>query len=188
MQLYALVDYDNVKPVRKERGKEDVEFNLDAIATLAARIRRRTYPECSDVVIRLYGGWVDIAGSYTAVGAWLYQSISTMRGRREGARILPEIALNVIQHGLPQLIGTYRGGGQKMVDTLIVADASIIVFKYSCPIIFMSDDEEMLPGAISSAINGRKTAISRNNHSGAGVNDALLAKLGVHLEEGVQRL
>jgi hypothetical protein len=75
-----------------------------------------------------------------------------------------------------------------MVDTLMVADTAVLVFRYSCPVLLMSDDEDLLPGAIVAAMSGRRTAISREKRYGDGLNDALFKPLGIQLEEGLVRL
>lgn len=185
MQLYALVDYDNIKPVRKEKSKEDVEYNLECIAALVGQIRRDSYPGCGETIVRLYGGWVDKRGSFTAAGNWVFATIGNIRGRRQGARITPEVVLNVIYQDLPRLIGTFRDGGQKIVDTLIVADAIVLSTETECPILFLSDDEDVLPGAIIAACRRRKTSISRGKLVDTGLNDVLLKSLSIDIERGV---
>lgn len=181
MQLFALVDYDNAKTIRREIAVTDVHQNLEEIAARVAGIRRDLFPGCNDVAIRLYGGWIDRNGNHTALANGVLSGINRIRGRREGARIHPEIAYNLLDSKLRPLVGTVRAGEQKMVDTLLVCDASYIAHTYACPMLVLSNDSDVLPGVLNAARYGCRVALSRKDEVGNAFNDELLAKAGVTL-------
>lgn len=182
MLAYALVDYDNVKPIEKERSSFDVEYNVERIATRCAEIVRGSFAECREVTLRFYGGWTDKANSRTAAGVWIYGALAQARGRKLGVRVSPEVAINNIFSEMPPLVGLYREGGQKMVDTLLVADMVWIASKYDGPILVMSDDEDMLPGVVATRLMKRRVAVSRKRALGESMNDFVYKSLNIGVE------
>lgn len=175
------MDYDNVQQLSPEKRIEDVAFNINRIADLVAMARLECFPECHEVVMRLYGGWIDMRGQLTYRADWLYRVLHTVRGRRHGARITPEVALSLLCHPDQKLIGTYRSGTQKMVDTMLCADIVYASRETACPIGILSDDDDMVPGLVFASTIRRGALCSRKRDSGAGVNDIAVAGLGVVL-------
>lgn len=185
MQIFALVDYDNVKPVQKERAGTDVEDNVYRITRRATSVVKEFFPGHREIALRLYGGWTDRANKKTASGNWIYQATANVRGKHNGIRVLPEVATNNYGCGFSQYIGLYRDGGQKMVDTLIVSDLITLCTNYDCPVLLMSDDEDMLPGLVASRSAWKSLAVLRNRPFGEAMNDHVLGALNIRIAGGV---
>ena len=62
----AFLDYDNAKILREFKST-DVKANLTEIIE-AVTLRIAATIETDDIVLRLYGGWLDIAGRLTRQG------------------------------------------------------------------------------------------------------------------------
>jgi len=186
VQVFALVDYDNVRPNQKERAALDVQDNLFRIANRAGEAVRSYYPEATDISLRLYGGWRDRNSGRTASGVWIEAATAEIRRRFHGIRVLPEIAVGNFECSLPSYRGLYRDGGQKMVDTLIVADLITIVRDFDCPVLVLSDDEDMLPGIV--AVRGAKgrVCVLRNRPVGVAMNDHIFQNMEVRICGGVR--
>ena len=182
MHVFAFVDYDNVKPLRKERQLVDVEDNIEEIVRVLTSMSRVAFPRCNELIVRLYGGWTDSANTHTAAGRWIYAAAAGIRGRRNGLRVRPEVAVSNLHSDLPQLVGLYRDGGQKMVDTLLVADMIWVAREYGAPLVVMSDDEDMLPGVIAASILSCDILLLRRREVGAALNDDLIVNMKVKLE------
>lgn len=182
MQVFALIDYDNVKPMGREVAKLDVEYNLEQIAKRVSEIVKTNYPSCGEISLRLYGGWTNRANGRTPAGSWIYGALGTIRAKRLGIRMTPEVAVNNIFSELPQFVGLHRDGGQKIVDTLIVADMVWIAMEYDCPIVLLSDDEDMLPGLVAANLRKRQVTLSRRRALGEAMNDEILKSLKINLE------
>jgi hypothetical protein len=184
MQLLVLVDYDNVKVIRKERSPQEVAFNVETIALSAAHIRERTFPDFKDVRLRFYGGWTDSTGARLERGAWVSEACEKIRGRRLGGRITAEMAYGLFDSVYSIFYGLYRDGGQKIVDTLIVADAIRIAIVYGSRVLIMSDDEDMLPGLLGCHVHNPRGAIARFNRENVWHNDAMISHCGAIIESG----
>jgi hypothetical protein len=59
--ITALVDYDNVRPLR-EHTRLDAQANLKAIVDKCVQIAVKIVPDLDELRLRLYGGWVDDVG------------------------------------------------------------------------------------------------------------------------------
>lgn len=182
MQLYALVDYDNVKLV-KDDSEQDVEFNVNQIADKIVDLAKDYYGACREIYVRFYGGWTDKANSPTKSGRWIRLALGRVRGRRRGTRVLPALATGVLHsdESLPPFIGLYRDGGQKMVDTLLVVDLVGIAREHECPIILLSSDEDMLPGIVAVSALKRSLVVARSTELGKGMNDVIYKSLNVRI-------
>lgn len=185
MMAYALIDYDNAKLVEKEQSVFDVKFNVSRIATRCAQIVNANYADCSEVAIRFYGGWTDKANNLTAAGSWIYAALGEARGRTLGLRTSPEVAVNSIFSDVPRFVGLYRDGGQKMVDTLLVADMVWIASQLDSPVVLVSDDEDMLPGTVATKLLDRSVTVCRRRSLGEAMNDAVLSQLRINIEGAV---
>jgi uncharacterized LabA/DUF88 family protein len=186
MHIFALVDYDNVRPNKKEKISLDVEENLIRIANRSSEVARSYYPGTSDLFLRLYGGWRDKSSQRTTSGAWIETAASKIRRRLNGIRVLPEIVTTNFECDLPAYKGLYRDGGQKMVDTLIVADLITIVNKFDCPVLMLSDDEDMLPGIVAVRNACRKVTVLRNRQLGEAMNDHIFNGIQIQVCGGVE--
>lgn len=180
MQTLVLVDYDNAKPNGREMSAADSYANLELIIQLLTKIAKSFCPNSGELIVRLYGGWIDERGQYTRLATWMLPSISQLRGRHNGYRVRFELALNVAAIEDYQLIGTYRRSsnppGQKMVDTMIAVDLMHLTQSSDCPIILCSDDDDLVPSLLYAAHTKRPCALSRARPRGAALNDAALTK------------
>jgi hypothetical protein len=184
MQLIVLVDYDNVKPVRRDRTPADADYNVGMIVEAIARIRAYSFPQFKDVRIRLYGGWTDINGVVLEMATWIERAANQVRGRRLGGRLTAELALGLFDSDYGRLKGLYRDGGQKMVDTLIVSDAVRITLSYEAKVLFVSDDEDMLPGLLACHLHMPQAVIRRSGEDDHWHNRSLVRTCGVIIEWG----
>lgn len=179
---YALIDYDNAKVIERERSLFDVKYNVGRIANRCAQVVKANYGGCSEVALRFYGGWTDKVDNLTVAGGWIYAALGEIRGRTLGLRMTAEVAVNNIFCEVPRLVGLYRDGGQKMVDTLLVADMVWIAAKLHTPIVLLSDDEDMLPGTIATKFHGREVTVCRRRSIGEAMNDAAISQLRINVE------
>jgi hypothetical protein len=190
MQVYVFVDYDNVKLIPKELSDAEAEQNVLAIVDAAASITKSLHNQAGELAIRLYGGWTDIAGMPTERALRLYRVLDRLAKRMQGFRIGLELVVSPIL-GDEHLVGLWRDGGQKMVDTLMTADVTWCALSIDCPLILMSDDDDMTPAAATAAriVRGnwsrRPLCLSRMRSCGEGMNDRLLENAGVYFGGGL---
>lgn len=184
MQLIILVDYDNVKPIRRDRTFSDIEYNVRMIADVMSQVRAKSFPQFRDVRVRLYGGWTDVNGLILENAAWIGRAASQVRGRRLGGRITMELALGLFDSEYGHLKGLYRDGAQKMVDTLIVSDAIRITLGYEAKVLIASNDEDMLPGLLACHLHMPKAVIRRSGSEDHWHNKSLITSCGVVAEWG----
>jgi hypothetical protein len=184
MQAFAFVDYDNAKAITREKSHWDVLANIETMIERLAGVRKIYFNEVDELVIRLYGGWIDEVGRNSTRADWVLPHLSDLRGRRYGTRLRIELAVSTLHISHIRLIGTYRIGagveGQKMVDTLIAVDISHMAEISDCPLIVLSDDEDIVPPILNAAARGSKTYLIRKRLEGEGLNDASLSETGVH--------
>lgn len=185
MQVFALVDYDNVKPVQREVAEVDVEANLRRIAEHATSIAKANYPSAKDLELRLYGGWTDKRQGRTATCLWLERVLGSVRSRINGVRVTAEVVLSNYESAHFQLVGLYRDGGQKMVDTLIVSDLITLTSQFNCPVLLLSDDDDMVPGLVAARAAKRNVTLVRKRAMGEGMNDHVISSLNLQLSGGV---
>lgn len=179
MQSFLLVDYDNVKPVRRELRVQDAQYNTEWIADQASKFCRSNHLKSHEVVLRLYGGWLDIKGAYTLHADWINRSLHLARGRRRGIRVNPHLVESLLCSPASRLFGTYKNGGQKMVDTMICMDAAYLSHRTECPIGILSDDDDLIPGLIYASTIRKGSVCARCRDYGEGVNDMVAHRVGV---------
>lgn len=185
VQLIVLVDYDNVKPIRRDRTAADANYNVELIVDAISQTRAQSFSQFKDVRVRFYGGWTDVSGRLLEAAAWVERAASQVRGRRLGGRIIAELALGLFDSEYGPLRGLYRDGGQKMVDTLIVSDAVRITLAYEAKVLVASDDEDMLPGLLACHLHMPKAVIRRSSTEDHWHNKNLVSNCGVITEWGV---
>jgi hypothetical protein len=185
MQVFALIDYDNVKPYQQERAATDVEANLLRIAEHVTAVARDNYPGTTHLELRLYGGWTDRMDGSTASSVWMDRVIHKVRKRFNRIRVVPEIAVSNYDCSLPRLVGLYRDGGQKMVDTLIVADLITLTHEFECPVLLLSEDDDMIPGLVAARSAKRNLTLVRNRSLGEGMNDHVVGSLNLQISGGM---
>ncbi len=86
---------------------------------------------------------------------------------------------NVLQLPSDVLIGTYRGGEQKMVDTCIAADALCLAEAGYSTLTIVSNDDDFVPVLLALAQSKGEARWLRRPRTAA--NDAMLAREGVVL-------
>lgn len=151
-----LLDYDNAATVR-EVAPRDTRLNLAPLfSSVRAAILEYRLPK--DVSVRLYGGWHFDDGRMTPRAEWLLRALPDFRGLEKGVRIKPDLASSVAAASGRHLLGTYRnssGPEQKMVDTMIVADAIYYARRHNQCVVVLSDDSDITPGLV---VGGRECA------------------------------
>jgi len=126
---------------------------------------------------RLYGGFRDRIGNPTPEYRGLLAHVGRLQGLDRGVRTIPEIALNVLSLPTDDLLGTYRKGEQKMVDTAIAADAGDLGHEPLASLTVVSNDDDFVPVLLSVA--RRPMLVQWLRRPRVGDNDALLHREGI---------
>lgn len=175
----ALVDYDNIGMTLVGRG--DTVVALPDIIHLTVEAVRRHMPNEKGVEVRLYGGWLDEDGWFSAPAARLLPELRHYRGLRQGIRVVPSLALSI--RGAPdcRLAGTVRSAAarprQKMVDGMLTLDISACAAERR-QVLIVSDDDDLVPAALLSARKGGAVHWARLR-TRPSCNDALLERESV---------
>lgn len=180
-----LVDFDNLRSGRdKSRGA--LERDASALLDEIPRVFLEAFPAALEMDVRLYGGWTDELGQRARDARWLTALLPSLRGRRGGIIVRPALATSMIQFQNITLRGTVRGVGrkrrQKMVDGMIGSDAMFVRANAAVPIGIASDDDDMVPSALSvSAQSPQAFAWMRRREVGAALNDDALLRQGLRI-------
>lgn len=184
-QGLALVDYDNVCPY-KGHSDADVAFHTAGLVDRLVRAFRRVFPDLKELDVRLYGGWIDERGFPSPLALGLMKVLPLLRGRRHGLIVRPSLATTLVQ--FPDLIlrGTVRllssPRRQKMVDGMLGCDAMFIAAADPGPVGLVTDDEDLLPAALSAHAAGTKPMVwMRPRSMGSGLNDRGLSERGLRI-------
>lgn len=186
MRALALVDYDNVR-LQKERTAADVEYNATRlIETLVGAIRSEM-PDVVEVAVRMYGGWVCEAGTFSRNGEWLLAILPNLRGLRFGLRVLPTLVTSPACLPQEMLVGTVRLRSlpyrQKMVDVLLAVDAMHFAEEGGARVLIVSDDDDLVPCALAVAARAEtQLLLLRRRPCGDGLNDEALQRNGARIE------
>jgi hypothetical protein len=181
----VLVDYDNVKLIRVERTAGDVGNNLAELVPAAVGEAKKVLGDIGEIVFRVYGGWIDEKGIHSFKAQWLLTALSWYRGRSSGTIVKPSLVTALACRTTDTLLGTVRhssaGYQQKMVDTMMVADAIHYTRDESLPIVLFSDDDDLLPGALASSVMAPRVPFHwlRRRKVGSALNDAVLKRARV---------
>lgn len=144
----ALVDYDNITSI-KERSITDVVTNLsELIPNLVSKIRILV-PDVEEVNFRFYGGWSLRDGQSSQQCVWLLSEMGRFNRRHGSVRAKCRLARELIAQTELSLVGTYRDGGQKMVDGMITADLIHLSNDKELSLVLVSDDDDFVPGVIT---------------------------------------
>lgn len=196
-RLVCLVDFYNVR--RGFRSQTDCSDCLRAIITTLVALVRARRPSVEEIEVRLYGGWRRSNQRPTRDAAWLLPAVQAARTRVDGIRVLPIMVTSLAVHPSQEIMGTLRrageGGmgdrmGQKMVDTMMTADAVFLARSPSFELAIWSDDDDLLPAVLSAAryISGDEFFWIRARSHGEAVNDGQLPSsieiVPVNLEVG----
>jgi hypothetical protein len=181
----ALVDYDNVK-IQEERNAGDVDINLAALVPIIVSEAEKALDQPKELLIRVYGGWIDEQGQHSLRAQWLLVGLGWYRGRSGGTIVKPTLVTSLACRTSDTLIGTVRkslsgGTRQKMVDNLIAVDAQYLSRDRNLPIVVFSDDDDLVPAALAASSMAAALRLHwlRRRKVGSGMNDALLRRAGI---------
>lgn len=181
--MFALVDYDNIKLIRKEHTDEDVEYNVVEIARAAASSIRAVQPGLSELDIRFYGGWNTQNRVPTELGQRMMRCHQSARSRFFGVTVRPSIATAPIAYPHAALWGflntRLKERRQKMVDTLLAVDAMTLMADTDTYV--LSDDQDMVPVLLTGHLKTGRVASLRGRPSGSYPFDVILDLHGVPL-------
>jgi hypothetical protein len=121
-QVCALVDYDNCRQGTFRSGRagasqlsyrdhEDfIHALVEALLSFRADERHRLVKQFAELRIRLYGGWMDPAGSMTEMGDMVAKALRSLGGRKRSrdTRLFVELADRLLVDRSDQLVGTWR--------------------------------------------------------------------------------
>lgn len=181
--MFALVDYDNVKLIRRDRTDEDVRYNVTEIARAIASCVKSSSPAISEVDVRFYGGWNTQNRTPSDLGERMLRCHDVARTRFYGLTIRPSIATAPLAWPNASLWGFFksqrRDRQQKMVDTLITVDA-LWLTSHSDTLV-VSDDQDMVPVLVAGHLGSGRIASLRGNPDGSYFFDDILRLHGVTL-------
>lgn len=171
--VLALVDLNSFAPRVISEG--DVVDALDVVRDLIERVvvPPRDTHQVVDVDLRIYGGFFAHDGTSTGQYHFLIRTIRHIQGLRNGVRIRATISVALACRPSARIIGTYRGGRQRMVDQMLAQDARYLGPRYDV-LGLLADDEDYFPMVLAATIeNGIRIRWLRQRV--AGRNDAHLA-------------
>ncbi|MEU2662678.1 hypothetical protein [Micromonospora sp. NPDC007220] len=153
--VIALVDVFNVDPgVRTDRDYEELVDLVGQLLQVSLRAPRRD--GIVDVDCRLYGGFTDRIGNPTEQFNRLRKQLRRLQGLREGMRVRPSIARSLACQPSAILVGTYKNGGQKMVDQMLAQDALHFArIGGHDTVVVVADDDDYLPAMLTLATQTR---------------------------------
>lgn len=185
MQGLALVDFDNFRTDR-DGTRSSLEKDASELVDEIPRAFLQAFPTASEIDIRLYGGWTTEIGQRARDAQWLVELLPYLRGRHHGVVVRPTLARSMIQFPNVILRGTVRGPvkgtRQKMVDGLIGCDAMFVAEEGSIPISIASDDDDIVPAAMSIHAKCQDGfAWMRRREIGSALNDVILLRRGLRI-------
>lgn len=184
--VHTLIDYDNVKQ-NNERGSADVSINLSLLIPSLSNRVSALLPDSQEIWCRLYGGWITLDSQRTLQGTWMLSEISKFRGRIGPLRSKISMSTEISARSDLTLIGTYRDGGQKMVDGMMSVDLISLSDDHDTSLVIVSDDDDLVPSIIASSVkrpsNNPVFVLRRQKKPGSGPNDRLLSQCNVVIAE-----
>ena len=188
----ALVDYDNMCEYKRE-SRADIELGTERLVDRLVRSFRGAFPGLRELDVRFYGGWVDECGLPSPMALSLSWILPGLRGRRHGLIVRPTLAMAMVRFPDAILRGTARLSAkprrQKMVDGMLGCDAMFVAATDPAPIGIVTDDDDLIPAALSAHAAGMKPMVwMRSRPVGQGLNDRSLSGRGLRIhpmEEGV---
>lgn len=172
--LYVLVDWDNaVRNLKLEHLPDEAAL---AIRDRALDLQSEMFPDVRDVTVRCYSAWLNPNRSRTDRSLRDVPQIEAASQRTQGLDIRFECASTLVLQGSPDLYSFLKGPfecercgsgrpiyEQKMVDTMIVADATALADFDDIGIVVMSDDIDLAPGLAMAGISRARLAGSAAN-------------------------
>lgn len=234
LELFALVDYFNVAPLRRGSTPTYAD-HLAAVEALVESLVKATgnlAPRPEELRIRLYGGWHSAVSDGATEAGEILSSIArkyfpTRRPLRlflqlaDSLLALPEdllphtlrywrglqpFSLNSVENTCPlepsscplHALEKWRRGKcpmfescqvrtsdvadsirQKLVDTSLVADVITLAHESEAWIAAVSNDDDILPGALVASRYNSRTLLVRYNRLSASPYDYLLERRGI---------
>ena len=182
----VLIDYDNVKSI-EEKSIQDVNTNLSLIIRKLSDRIHGLIVDSEEIACRLYGGWITLDRSYTDRASWLLSQVPRFRGRAGPLRVRVTLSLNLICRSDIHLVGTYRDGGQKMVDGMISTDLIHLSGDMTQSLVLVSDDDDFVPGIIAGGMMRAKRQpiyiLRKTKKIGSAPNDIFLESANAILAE-----
>jgi hypothetical protein len=122
-EAVVLVDLFNVGP--SARTRTDYEELVLLVGNLIRDTLLKPVPEGAiiDVDCRLYGGFSDVRGNPTEQFVQTQRVINRLRSLERRVRIRPQLVRALAPMPGAIFVGTYKNGGQKMVDQMLAIDA-----------------------------------------------------------------
>lgn len=146
----ALVDYDNaVGPT--ERNAYDAQANLERFLRDLASAVIAVLPRADELYVRLYGGWTTTDNQNSPRADLLLPLLSGFRKRIDGLRVKPTLVRSLVLHSDLDFLGTYRQGGQKMVDVMLSLDLIEQAKQLDKAVLIVSDDDDFVPACACAA-------------------------------------
>lgn len=187
----ALVDWYNFRR-RDQSAKTDLELITETLVDRVSHSFATLFPGTRELDVRLYGGWTDESGWPSRHASWLHELLPNLRGRRNGLIVRPTLATSMIQFPwfLPR--GTVRrrlrngrqGHEQKMVDGMLGCDALYVAMRSQASIGIVTDDDDLLPNALSSHAGSSAAVVwMRTRSVGSATNDRQLLDAGLRIHQ-----
>jgi hypothetical protein len=183
----VLIDYDNVK-LSTERNVGDVGANLADVLPVVVKEAIEALSNPEELLVRVYGGWIDENGRHSRRAEWLLTELSWYRGRSGPTIVKPSLVTSLACRTMDTLVGTVRqtpsGARQKMVDNLLAIDAMYFARDCGHAIMVFSDDEDLVPAALasSSLVSSLRFHWLRRRSADSAMNDLLLRRAGITLK------
>ena len=188
----VLVDYDNFR-LRDARNRAlssltTAEHELQAtdIIDCLALALRAVLPDLAELDLLMYGGWTEHDGIRSNAASQLIPIMADLRGRHHGVIIRPNLTEAMAAFPHLALRGTIRGSGrrrrQKMVDSMLGFDLHHFAKEPALALAIASDDDDMIPALLTANdTSHHPTLWIRRRAVGAGLNDRVLQRTGLHL-------
>jgi len=160
--ISVLVDWDNLERSFPGRNMaQDVAYSLrERVIDLLAK----RFPSATEAEIRCYSGWVTPNGSPTRTAEIVRPKIERLSARVSGRTIRLECVDEMAVQGAPAIFSHLAGPRecrcpakgevfeQKMVDTLIVADAAALAEYERLAVVVIGDDIDLAPGLVMAGV------------------------------------
>lgn len=158
----VLVDWDNLERSFPGRNMaEDVAYSLRERVT---ELVTKRFPSATEAEIRCYSGWVTPSGAPTRTAQIVRPKIERLSARLSGRAIRLECVDEMAIQGAPAIFSHLAGPRecrcpargevyeQKMVDTLIVADAAALAEYERLAVVVIGDDIDLAPGLVMAGV------------------------------------
>jgi hypothetical protein len=155
----ALIDFSNLNP--RASSKPIVFDTLELISSIVRRTfspSKSTLPRNAiEVECRIYDGWIDRTGGYMEKYRIVNSLLAHLTSLESGVRIIPRIATSLACNPGIKLTGTYKNGGQKMVDQMLAQDAHYYAEQEAYDrILVVANDDDYVPAIMATSIRWGK--------------------------------